>query len=148
MALDGAHGRLGTLRTVYETGMEELGGREGRRERGREGEREGMEEWSAGRLLGLSHVVKNFENQVTKKFVKEKKFSHSPPGCSPPDPPTGHFRSGKEADGTDFFRLIPLSKPSVLGSCLGIEPRTVRVFVNLLTTTPERTPLLRHFFST
>ena len=56
-----------------------------------------------------------------------KKLSHSPPGCSPPDPPTGYFRSGKEADGTDFFSCIPLSKPSNFRrSSQGIEPWTVK----------------------
>ena len=56
-----------------------------------------------------------------------KKFSHSPLGCSPPDPPTGHFRSGKEADGTDFFSCIPLSTPSNFRrSSQGIEPWTVK----------------------
>ena len=62
-----------------------------------------------------------------KSSSKVKKFSHSPPGCSPPDPPTGHFRSGKEADGTDFFSCIPLSTPSNFRrSSQGVEPWTVK----------------------
>ena len=79
------------------------------------------------RFLGFRPQPPLLLSQHKKKFVKEKKFSHSPPGCSPPDPPTGHFRSGKEADGTDFFSCIPLSTPSNFRrSSQGIEPWTVK----------------------